>query len=381
VPGNLRLDFPFESQLGGCNVQCSLKGLIDGGRDHWLGGYLCWSGLKEAAPANASFAFELVAMKDGGGSELLSGLGHCIDDYWQRGSCWGTERLCKWSQLLDSCSLQLTVITLPSSEAPATFDTALRIHNNLKDTTFASIGALLDGPFTDVAVTAGGRTFRAHRVVLAGASPVFLGMLDGDMRESREAAVELVGADAGAVELLLRHVYGNPIEVPVSLALQLYALADQYQVAGGLKQQLRLMALQLAPGARCELVAAAQTLCPWVYVHGLQFQAGTKLDQLSPLPAFAGWPVDAVVEVMAEAEALPAFNAAVAWVEAGPMPVGRAAAGPLAAAAGRSALGHGLDHRPLGHAAAPERRQGAGAAGAAAGCLPRAVRTARPLSS
>ena len=180
-------------------------------------------------------------------------------------------------------------------------------------------------PFTDVAVTAGGRTFRAHRVVLAGASPVFLGMLDGDMREAREAAVELAGADAGAVELLLRHLYSNPIEVPVSSALQLYALADQYQVAGGPQQRLRLwlMALQLAPEALCELVPAARTLCPGAYSDSLRLQATKALDQLSPLPAFAGWPVDAVVDVMEWAKPLPAFNAAVAWVEAHPQPAGQ----------------------------------------------------------
>ena len=169
-------------------------------------------------------------------------------------------------------------------------------------------------------MTAGGRTFRAHRVVLAAASPVFLGMLDGAMREAREAAVELVGADAGAVELLLRHLYGGTIEVPVSSALQLYALADQYQVAGGPQQRLRLwlMALQLAPEALCELVPALRTLCRPAYERSLQLEAAEKLDQLSPLAAFAGWPADAVVEVMEEAAALPAFNAAVAWMEAQP---------------------------------------------------------------
>ena len=120
------------------------------------------------------------------------------------------------------------------------------------------------------------------------------------------------------MELLLRRVYGGAIEVPVSLALQLYALADQYQLAAGLQQQLRLwvMALQLAPEALCAILPAARTLCPEAFSCISKHQAAKALDQLSPLPAFAAWPVDAVVEVMKWAAPLPAFNAAVAWMGA-----------------------------------------------------------------
>ena len=281
----------------------------------------------EAAPVDAAYALELAAVKEGG-CHGLGFYGSAAGDAWEKGFGAGICQLCKWSRLrravLDGCSLRLTVIVLGGSEAAATLNTALRIQSNASDT-LPTIGALLDGPFTDVAVTAGGRTFRAHRVVLAAASPVFLGMLDGDMREAREAAVELVGADAGAVELLLRHLYSNPIEVPVSVALQLYTLADQYQVAAGLQQRLRLwlMALQLAPEVLCELAPAARTLCPSAFLGGLRWQAADEIEQLSPLPAFAGWPLDAVVEVMEEAEPLHAFNAAVAWMGAQPQPAER----------------------------------------------------------
>ena len=320
APDNPCFAYPFESPLGPCCVAFVPEGLVDGGRDRWLACHLHWSGPKEAAPADVSCAFELAAVQDSSSSELLGGRGCCVGANWQKGFGPGTTRLREWSRLrrpvLDGCSLRVTVVVLAPSHAPATFNTALRIQSNLRDT-MPTIGALLDGPFTDVAVTAGGRTFRAHRVVLAAASPVFLGMLDGDMREAREAAVELVGADAGAVELLLRHLYSSAIEVPLSTALQLYALADQYQVAGGLQQRLRLwlMALQLAPEALCELVPMARTLCPGAW-HGLRFQAAKNIEQLSPLPAFAGWPLDAVAEMMARAYPLPAFNATVAWMAA-----------------------------------------------------------------
>ncbi|GBF95387.1 hypothetical protein Rsub_08349 [Raphidocelis subcapitata] len=322
----LQLDLEFKSSLGPCFIKLVGLKQIDGGDDHWMGGYFFWRGAKEAAPADVPFAFELATVEEGGSRELLGCFGASVGDAWKKGQGQGTADLCKWSELrralLSGCSLQMAVVLLPPSDAAATLDTALRIDNKLSDSALTAIGPMLDGPFTDVAVTAGGRTFRAHRVVLAAASPVFLSMLDGAMREAREAAVELVDADAGALELLLRHVYGCAIEVPVSLALQLYALADQYQLAAGLQQRLRLWlaALRLAPEALVELVPAARTLCPAAWYGGLCQQAASVLSQLSPLPAFAGWPVDAVVEVMGTARPLNAFGAVVAWMEAQPQP-------------------------------------------------------------
>jgi hypothetical protein len=328
-PDELELKFPFESPLGPCFIGVQAPAMVDGAsdggndaRDRWLSSYLFWDGRGESA----SYAFEVVAVKGGGSCELLGGFGCCMDDAWQKGLGRGTPQLCKWARLrravLDGCTLRLTVVMLGPVETPATLDAALQVQSHLSDATLTSIGAMLDGPFTDVAVTAGGRTFRAHRVVLAAASPVFLGMLDGAMREARESAVELVGADAGAVKLLLRHLYGGAIEVPVSLAPQLYALADQYQAAEVLQQRLRLwlMALQLAPEALCELVPAAHALCRPAFERSLWSAAAENLDELSPLAAFAAWPADAVVEVIWWARPLPAFNAAVAWMEAQPRP-------------------------------------------------------------
>ena len=315
----------FKSLLGRCALLIMPRKMIYGGEDCWLGGALYWGDAKEAAPVDASCALELTAVKEGGGSELLCSFGGCVlNACWQKGCGLCKTSLAQWSRLrravLEGCSLQVTVVVLPPSQ-PVTLEATLNIPSS-RHGTLAGVGAMLDGPFTDVAVTAGGRTFRAHRVVLAAASPVFLSMLDGDMREARDAAMELVDADAGAVDLLLRHVYGTAIEVSVSSALQLYPLADQYQLASGLQQWLRLglMALPLAPEALCAILPAARTLCPPTGLDSLRHQACNKLDQLSPLPAFAGLPADAVVEVVAKADPLPAFNAAVAWMEAQPQP-------------------------------------------------------------
>ena len=230
----------------------------------------------------------------------------------------------RWSQLRNTvaeegASLEAALVTLPRAPPVGPSDAcALRVAGGGAGTFAAAGGALLDGPFTDVAVAAGGQTFRAHRVVLAAASPVFLCMLDGGMREAREAAVELRDADPAVVELLLRHIYGGAIEVPLAQALPLYALADQYQLSSGLQRQLRLWlaSLQLAPDALCGLFPAALYVCPQVATGSWSKQAVASLPALSALPAFGSWPVDAVVEVLkAPAGPIPhAVSAAVRWM-------------------------------------------------------------------
>ena len=322
-PDELELKFPVETPLGSCYFKNAVKDDTYNLYDHRLEGALLWSGPEEAAPSDVCYAFELTAVKEGGCSDLLRADAEDAGGKWRSGGDWVITAVGDWPQLrravLDGCSLQLTVAVHTPSVVAATLDTRLRVPS-ASSSTLTAIGAMLDGPFTDVAVTAGGRTFRAHRVVLAAASPVFLSMLDGAMREAREAAVELVGADAGAVELLLRHLYGGTIEVPVSSALQLYALADQYQVAGGPQQRLRLwlMALQLAPEALCELAPAAHALCRPAFERRLRFQADDVLNQLSSMAAFPAWPLDTVAKVLLRTNLLTAFGAAAAWMDVQP---------------------------------------------------------------
>jgi hypothetical protein len=199
-------------------------------------------------------------------------------------------------------------------------------------------GAMLDGPFSDATFIAGGRTFRAHRIVLAAASPVFLRMLDGGMREALEAAVEL----------LLRHIYGAAIEVPLPLALPLYALADQYQLSSGLQQQLRLwlLAARLTTEAICTLLPVAWTVCRPVSMR-LKADAIEALGKLEGLeqvpPSIAAWPFD-VLRGVVYSISIPywAFATAAVWVEGLPNCSAEAAAAPT----GEEAAGNRRDRWP-----------------------------------
>ena len=66
----------------------------------------------------------------------------------------------------------------------------------------------------DVSVVAGNREIRAHRAILASASPYFYAMFTGDLSESRQEVVTLKEVDPNALELLIEYCY--TAEVPVN---------------------------------------------------------------------------------------------------------------------------------------------------------------------
>eukprot|EP00795_Rhopilema_esculentum_P013098 gene13098-3885_t len=70
------------------------------------------------------------------------------------------------------------------------------------------------GVLTDVAVLAGNREIKAHRAVLASASPYFYAMFTADLSESRQEVVTIREVDPLALELLIDYCY--TAEVPVN---------------------------------------------------------------------------------------------------------------------------------------------------------------------
>ncbi|KAF0897313.1 hypothetical protein E2562_035621 [Oryza meyeriana var. granulata] len=94
---------------------------------------------------------------------------------------------------------------------------------------------LSTGDGADITLKAGGKTFTAHRCVLAARSPVFKAALYGDMRPAAGRCIDVDDIDAGAFRALLHFVYTDTLpemtsqDVP-AMARQLIAAADKYQV-------------------------------------------------------------------------------------------------------------------------------------------------------
>lgn len=91
---------------------------------------------------------------------------------------------------------------------------------------------LENGVFSDVTLVAAGRSFRAHKNILAASSPVFLAMFQHDMKEKQAGEVEIKDVDPEAVKQMLAFVYTGVIENFDEVARDLLGLADKYDIGG-----------------------------------------------------------------------------------------------------------------------------------------------------
>ena len=90
--------------------------------------------------------------------------------------------------------------------------------------------------FCDVTVSVKGKEFKAHKPVLAAASPFFLSLLESDMSESNEQLIkiELEEATAAVMEDVLKYIYTGNVSVTEESGHNLIATAD-YLLMPGLK--------------------------------------------------------------------------------------------------------------------------------------------------
>jgi len=88
----------------------------------------------------------------------------------------------------------------------------------------------------DVTIAVKSKEFKAHKAVLAAASPFFLSLLESDMRESNEQLIriELEETTASVMEDVLKYVYTGNVSVTEESSHNLIATAD-YLLLPGLK--------------------------------------------------------------------------------------------------------------------------------------------------
>jgi len=84
--------------------------------------------------------------------------------------------------------------------------------------------------FADITIQCEGKSYRCHKYILASRSPVFKAMFKSDMKEMRTGSVEIKNMRPEVLERLLGYIYTGYTSYVKTLAKELLASADQYQI-------------------------------------------------------------------------------------------------------------------------------------------------------
>ncbi|XP_059609563.1 kelch-like protein 26 [Phlebotomus argentipes] len=88
----------------------------------------------------------------------------------------------------------------------------------------------LNGHLIDITLTANGRSFRAHRAVLASCSEYFRAMFTDAMKESQQHEISLNGVTAAGIELLLEYAYTSKLELNLANVQDVLSAASHIQL-------------------------------------------------------------------------------------------------------------------------------------------------------
>ena len=91
---------------------------------------------------------------------------------------------------------------------------------------------------TDVSLKVGGRSFEAHRVVLAASSEYFCAMFTDGMWESHETEIELRDSSItpAAFQIILDFVYKSTLQIAEDNVFEVLGAADHLQIRSAVER-------------------------------------------------------------------------------------------------------------------------------------------------
>lgn len=89
-----------------------------------------------------------------------------------------------------------------------------------------------DEKTSDFILKSNGLEVPVHKVVLAASSSIFQKMFSVDMKEEREGEVELHTISPRVLETMVRYMYGKLDFIPSDIVVELFRVADLYDING-----------------------------------------------------------------------------------------------------------------------------------------------------
>jgi len=84
--------------------------------------------------------------------------------------------------------------------------------------------------YADVTISCGDNKIDCHKIILASRSHVFETMFDSNMKEMKTGKVEIQDMDPEVLGNLLQYIYTGVAPNIDTMAKELFAAADQYQI-------------------------------------------------------------------------------------------------------------------------------------------------------
>eukprot|EP00092_Neocalanus_flemingeri_P026294 GFUD01028507.1.p1 GENE.GFUD01028507.1~~GFUD01028507.1.p1 ORF type:complete len:232 (-),score=56.53 GFUD01028507.1:157-852(-) len=104
--------------------------------------------------------------------------------------------------------------------------------NPVPDTSSVNLKMFEEKAFTDFLVTCNGKSFACHKAFLTARSPVFKAMMESDMKEAKEGAMELENCDETVAESFVKFFYTGQVdeEVLKENTVKFLELGDKYDL-------------------------------------------------------------------------------------------------------------------------------------------------------
>ena len=120
------------------------------------------------------------------------------------------------------------------------------------------INFLTNQTFADVTLQCQGTNFKAHKVILAAASPVFGAMFKEGTKEHEENNVIIEDIESDVFEMFLRYLYSGEVNQLDEKHLDLFAAADKYDVQPLREICIRHMATNISVDNAVDILALAE---------------------------------------------------------------------------------------------------------------------------
>jgi hypothetical protein len=216
------------------------------------------------------------------------------------------QKVLEWLNGLKTKSNVLTVFVNIHNLPEDTTETICLKDKHVHNLNTHVVKMLTNQFLTDVTLKVKDKEFKAHKVVLAAASPVFEAMFKEGTKEREDNYVNIEDMDSDVFEVFLRYLYSGQVDKLAEMFTDLFTAADKYDVQLLREICMQQMVKNISVDNAVEMLALAdrydvepvkiqaQNLITnniadvmktdsWASILGIYFKVAKEIDEDGPL--------------------------------------------------------------------------------------------------